>query len=546
MNCKRATYLSSREFRGELSDRDRQALHGHRASCAACRQSAREGARLDQSLRAALGHRLTAIDLRPAVMRRLDAAPRPARFSLASFLRPPVPVRRTAPALGIGLAAVVAALLAWHPWTGGGRTGPPTGMVSQPSAPQGQNPLPRMVQAGTEPVPVPGQTDPPGPAWVKAPSEGGMEQWPGGTRVALDRRSEYRTEQNGLELRAGRLHARVAPQSAEFLVRTPQAEVRVLGTMFVVEVLPDRSTLVAVREGRVRVGNPAGEVIVGEGAFTLARAGVRPLEPEPAELSAFLRWTGRLGEPLPAFAAALKPVEIAAEVDGTRRTIALLREERAALRAGRTRTPRTSDGEPAASAESDASDTSDPSDPSDPSDAPQAAGSRRGVPQISPAPPLLRHGVGEIHALLQGVRRTPRLTTIQLRVVSYGPGAAIHDTQAGGAPGGVVSVAVPVKEDAPWSAPLEAALDRLRTNQLVMVTLRPVGPRGLLYATHLRFVDRPTAESVTPEQPVADDAAERNAMLTELRGLRAALARLQLEVARLRLAAAGRAATPRG
>lgn len=102
-----------------------------------------------------------------------------------------------------------------------------------------------------------------------------LEPAPGAAIAELRRRAVLLTEGS---LRASVVRAPAAP----FILTTPHAEVRVLGTLFVVSVAPD-ATRVEVEEGRVRVrrlpDGPAADVAAGQVA-SAGRSGapsVRPL-----------------------------------------------------------------------------------------------------------------------------------------------------------------------------------------------------------------------------------------------------------------------------
>jgi transmembrane sensor len=90
-----------------------------------------------------------------------------------------------------------------------------------------------------------------------------------------------------------------------FVVRTPQGQVRVLGTRFELRSEPGSLRTVVV-EGRVEVSNPEGTVEVGAGEMALARSGAPPAATIPEDIHAILDWpAGTLvfqGTPLKAVA----------------------------------------------------------------------------------------------------------------------------------------------------------------------------------------------------------------------------------------------------
>src|SRR5205085_4201718 len=102
MRCESALEFAALASRGELDNRKRERLRNHLAGCEACRRAEKEAEALDGALRSNLGRPAIAIDLRPAVMRRLPE-PRPA---LPWFATP-----RWLPA-GAGFAAAIA-LAGW-------------------------------------------------------------------------------------------------------------------------------------------------------------------------------------------------------------------------------------------------------------------------------------------------------------------------------------------------------------------------------------------------------------------------------------------------
>lgn len=98
---------------------------------------------------------------------------------------------------------------------------------------------------------------------------GGAVAWRGErTRLVFSDDAELALEEGKrCALRRGTLEAEVAPQAPDrpLVVLTPHAEVRVLGTRFVVAVEPDR-TRVDVREGRVRLTRARDQATVEVGA----------------------------------------------------------------------------------------------------------------------------------------------------------------------------------------------------------------------------------------------------------------------------------------
>ena len=104
--------------------------------------------------------------------------------------------------------------------------------------------------------------------------------FPDGTRVRLGGSTRLSSISEGapgrtLELALGELEADVTPQPAgrAFVVSTPQATVRVLGTRFTLRVEAARTRL-DVEEGRVRISRPSSpfSVVVAAGQFAVAEA----------------------------------------------------------------------------------------------------------------------------------------------------------------------------------------------------------------------------------------------------------------------------------
>src|SRR5207248_2736529 len=148
-----------------------------------------------------------------------------------------------------------------------------------------------------------------------------------GTKLDLSPSTRIEVERAGLKLSGGRVLAQVAPQQHDFVVHTPQAEARVLGTVFSVETRQGDTTLVTVARGAVRVANAAGETVVPAGAFTAARAGLPPLPAEQIDTAALFD-AGSGDEETHAMAEA----DLVDEIDATRRAILEQRLQVQALR----------------------------------------------------------------------------------------------------------------------------------------------------------------------------------------------------------------------
>src|SRR3954470_17439366 len=233
MRCESALELAALASRGELDNREQERLRNHLAGCEACRRVEKEAEALDGALRSTLGRPAIAIDLRPAVMRRLPE-PRPALPWLATT--------RWLPA-GAGFAAAIA--LAG--WFGFHRPPAPRPSVNPPPSEVGHPPPPalgkiaavtgalRIQTASSDRTGGEGSALHAGDTLRTAAKAGARIELRDGTKLELSPATHVRLEAAGLRLSSGRVLARVAPQHQDFVVRTPQAEARVLGTVFTVE-----------------------------------------------------------------------------------------------------------------------------------------------------------------------------------------------------------------------------------------------------------------------------------------------------------------------
>ncbi|NLI79507.1 MAG: hypothetical protein GX442_24075 [Candidatus Riflebacteria bacterium] len=98
--------------------------------------------------------------------------------------------------------------------------------------------------------------------------------------------AELRLCRAGVELARGRLEVSVTPTPSPFRVRTPTAEISVLGTMFTVTVANDGTTAVAVASGKVRVAPLTGAegeraLAPGESFVVAGQAGSTPATATP-------------------------------------------------------------------------------------------------------------------------------------------------------------------------------------------------------------------------------------------------------------------------
>jgi ferric-dicitrate binding protein FerR (iron transport regulator) len=321
MTCRKARWLAAAAARGELSGRQEIELQQHLGSCEACRNAAGEADRLDVHLRTSLGH-LPAVDLRPAVMRRLEEVTPPRRL----------PLPRWAAGATFAAAGAVTVLFGWallrgpsSPRAGEAHVpaGPPAPVVAALQAPPG---LVAIERAGGGSAPGAGGALRAGDRLRTPESTGAQLALTTGASVALDRGTTVELQSAGLALEAGRLKADVTPQSRDFVVQAGEAQVRVLGTSFAVEKRENGTTLVTVARGKVRLRNPLGETTVPAGTFAVARDGIPPLPAEPVDAEALLDWNDDLPAPQ------LVPADMAEEIDSARRAIAARRAELQALR----------------------------------------------------------------------------------------------------------------------------------------------------------------------------------------------------------------------
>src|SRR5436305_1125447 len=148
-----------------------------------------------------------------------------------------------------------------------------------------------------------------------------------GTKLDLSPSTRVQLQAAGLALTSGRVLAQVAPQHQDFVIQTPQAEARVLGTVFTVETRDGDTTLVTVARGAVRVANGAGETVVPAGTFTAARAGTPPLPAEEIDTEALFD-SGAAGPR----SHPLSEADLADEIDATRRAILARKLDVQALR----------------------------------------------------------------------------------------------------------------------------------------------------------------------------------------------------------------------
>src|SRR5207247_731143 len=136
MTCTRARWLAALATRGELGARQDGMLQAHLGGCEACRAAVGETKRLEDGLRVSLG-RLPAVDLRPAVMRRLadtSPAPRPLPFPRR------IPARTAFAAVGAMTALFGWLLLRGH-----------TAVPGPPGEPIAANPAPVVAELQTAP-----------------------------------------------------------------------------------------------------------------------------------------------------------------------------------------------------------------------------------------------------------------------------------------------------------------------------------------------------------------------------------------------------------
>lgn len=324
MNCQRARQLAALQARGELDDRQGTGLRAHLHACAECREAVAAASRIDQGLRATLGHLPPSIDLRPAVMRRISETTPRRRAPAPRVLWVAQPRWTWAPvgALVAAGLAVGVVINARRPEPVGPKPGPVPPVVVAPAPAHFDNNRDLIVER-TQPPPPGGGDDElrEGDRLRTGGSAGTKVQLADGTSISLDRDSAVQLRHAGLSLEHGRLLAEVAPQTHDFTIATPQAEAKVLGTAFEVELTPAGSTVVTVTRGMVRVRNALGEAQVQAGAFTVARNGIAPLPPEEIDTALLTEWA----EPQPQSPQPEDPATLQADIDAARRDLAVHR-----------------------------------------------------------------------------------------------------------------------------------------------------------------------------------------------------------------------------
>ncbi|HVR83198.1 MAG TPA: FecR domain-containing protein, partial [Planctomycetota bacterium] len=244
MNCADVRERSFDYFYDLLQAEERAALEGHLRSCASCVEVVRTAGEQKKLLRDAAP---VPRGLAERTIRRMSARPRGWRIAVAAALL-----------LGLGLAGVFSGRPSTILWVSA---------------------------AGRRPVAPGGEV-----------GEGVLE-YPDGSRAWLSPRSRARVAPRGLSLDTGDAGFRVRPGRDPFIVRTPVADVTVVGTEFQVHLIGEedmnRKTLaagsgllltVAVVSGIVRVSNDHGELLLRAEESAAARTGAGPRRVTQAEL----------------------------------------------------------------------------------------------------------------------------------------------------------------------------------------------------------------------------------------------------------------------
>jgi len=189
----------------------------------------------------------------------LHRAPAVAR-PLPRLLRSRPATRRRAPLWLPALAASVLVAFGLAFWP------------AKPSAPVPEAPLALWLDGAARPSPSRATPEVAGPGRLRLP-DGSRLELDAGCVVTL-------ADDGGVDLAQGRLRAVVVPQALDrrLVVRTAQAEVRVLGTVFSVTVGAE-GTEVGVERGLVEVapvGRPTQAVAAGAAVLVTAQGAVRP------------------------------------------------------------------------------------------------------------------------------------------------------------------------------------------------------------------------------------------------------------------------------
>ncbi|HEV3029053.1 MAG TPA: FecR domain-containing protein [Planctomycetota bacterium] len=244
MNCADVRERSFDYFYDLLQAEERAALEGHLRGCASCVEAVRTAGEQRKLLRDAAP---VPRGLAERTIRRMSARPRVWRIGVAAALL-----------LGLGLVLVFSGSPSAILWVGA---------------------------AGRRPV-VPGGEV----------GEGVLE-YPDGSRAWLSSRSRARVSPRGLSLDAGDAAFRVRPGRDPFIVRTPAADVTVVGTEFQVHLIGEEEMnrksmaagsglllTVAVVTGIVRVSNDHGEILLRAEESAAARTGESPRRVTQADL----------------------------------------------------------------------------------------------------------------------------------------------------------------------------------------------------------------------------------------------------------------------
>jgi ferric-dicitrate binding protein FerR (iron transport regulator) len=250
MTCADVRERSFDYFYDLLEAEERSSLEAHLRDCEACREALRVAAEQKKMLR---DQAPVPRGLAERTIRRVSARPRFWRLAAAAAL---LVAAFLAPLLTLATDGIV--------WVEAGRR--------------------RTVAAGAE------------------VGEGVIE-YPDGSRATLWARGRGRVRQRRLELDAGEASLRVQPGREPFIVRTPAADVTVLGTEFEVRLTGEdmnRKSLaagsgvlltVAVVTGIVRVSNDRGEVLLRADETAAARPGEGPRRVTEADLERIARET---------------------------------------------------------------------------------------------------------------------------------------------------------------------------------------------------------------------------------------------------------------
>ncbi len=323
--CRDIRDVLSRHLDGECRPEEAARVRAHVARCAGCRAELDRLGRVDRLVRTAVAGHPFGPALAARVCARVAAARAGGEGRTAAPASGPVrpgtagaspnvirlPALRRLIPYAAAAAVLVAGLLALRQLDRVGGQGPSIGVARLGAVVAPSGAAVRVRRAGVLTSVVPGQAVElrAGDEVVVAPGAPGAEvrlddgshvTLDGGTVVALAGATAGRIS---VGLDEGRLVARVAPRSAgrAFAVRTADASVEVVGTVFGVHTVPGEGTRVAVLDGRVLCARGAESIVLSAGEAATVRP-ASALAARAADARAELAWAlgGRKPAPVPA------------------------------------------------------------------------------------------------------------------------------------------------------------------------------------------------------------------------------------------------------